>query len=128
MVAVSVPSTYTVVSRRKKTQEKDMAIALNDIQVVPTDNLLSVKIEFYIPMPKAWSKKKKKERLHTYCDNNADIDNYVKAILDSLEGTYFNNDKQIIQLDRVRKIYAEEPCIVYAQEEINNETIKDRLI
>lgn len=119
----------TYFPKRYSQFKKDMEVVLNDIHVVPTDSLLSVKIEFYVPMPKSWSKKKRKERLHTYCDNNADLDNYTKALLDSLEGKYFNNDKQVVQTDHLRKIYAEEPCIVYIQEEINNnEPIKDRLI
>ncbi len=118
----------TYFPKRYSDFKKEMKILLDDIHIAPTDSLLSVKMEFYIPMPKAWSKKKKKERLNTYCDNNADIDNYVKAILDSLEGKYFDNDKQIVEVTHLRKIYSEEPCIVYVQEEINNGNVQDRLV
>ena len=41
-------------------------------------------IEFNIPMPKSWSKKKKAEMLWKPHQQKPDIDNLVKALLDSL--------------------------------------------
>ena len=106
---------------KKYTQfKKDMENLLKDYHVVPTDKLLKVKIHFYVPLTKSWSKKKKSEKNGNYCDNNADLDNYVKAILDSLEGKYFENDKQIVEFIEVRKLYSDEPRIEYQQFEIGD--------
>jgi Holliday junction resolvase RusA-like endonuclease len=56
-------------------------------------------------MAKSWSKKKTKEKDGKLCDNNADIDNYIKATLDSLEGKYYDNDNQIVMI-RARKYWS----------------------
>ena len=41
-------------------------------------------IEFYLPMPKSWSKKRKSEMNDTPHQQKPDIDNLVKAFLDHL--------------------------------------------
>ena len=91
-----------------------------DITFTPTDSLLYSQITFFVAMPKSWSKKKKLDKGGKFCDNNADIDNYCKAILDSLEGVYFKNDKQIVMI-RAMKYYAHNPRIEYQQTEIKND-------
>lgn len=87
------------------------------IKINPTDSLLRVKIDFHVGMPKSWSKKKRNRLDGKYCTNNADLDNYEKAILDSLEGTLFVNDNQIVDM-HARKFYSSDPRIVYKQQEI----------
>ena len=104
---------------KKYTQFKeDMKIALGNANVVPTTKLIYAQLDFYVKIPKSWSKKKKSLKNGKYCDNNADIDNYCKAILDSLEGVYYENDKQIVMI-RARKFYSETPRIEYTQEELD---------
>ena len=44
----------------------------------------AVEIEFRLPMPKSWSKKKKIEMLGQSHTQKPDIDNLIKAVLDSL--------------------------------------------
>jgi Holliday junction resolvase RusA-like endonuclease len=41
-------------------------------------------ITFLVPMPKSWSKKKKKEMLFKPHQQKPDIDNYLKAFMDAL--------------------------------------------
>ena len=106
---------------KKYTQFKeDMLELTKDITFTPTEKLIYSKITFYVAMPKSWSKKKKLEKDGKFCDNNADIDNYCKAILDSLEGVYFANDKQVVMI-RAMKYYSATPRIEYQQTEIVNE-------
>ena len=78
---------------------------------------LYVRLDFHVQMAKSWSKKKKEEHNKQYCDNNADIDNYIKAALDSLEGHYYENDNQIVMI-RGRKFWAEEGYIKFDVENI----------
>ena len=78
---------------------------LEEYDATPTDDLLYVKLDFHVQMAKSWSKKKKKEKGGKLCDNNADIDNYIKATLDSLEGKYYDNDNQIVMI-RARKYWS----------------------
>ena len=104
---------------KKYTQfKKDMEMALGNTTFAPSTKLIYAQLDFYVHIPKSWSKKKKSLKNGKYCDNNADIDNYIKAILDSLEGTYYENDKQIVMI-RARKFYSETPRIEYTQEELD---------
>ncbi len=91
---------------------------LEEYDATPTDDLLYVKLDFHVQMAKSWSKKKKKEKDGKFCDNNADVDNYVKAALDSLEGKYYTNDNQIVMI-RARKFWAVEGCIDFTMEKID---------
>ena len=83
---------------------------------VHTGNLY-VKLDFHVKMAKSWSKKKVLENDTKFCDNNADIDNYIKAVLDSLEGHYYDNDNQIVMI-RARKYWSTEGYINFTVEGI----------
>ena len=96
---------------------KEFGELLEKYKAEPTDGLLYVKLDFYVQLPKTMSKKKKEEKEGKHCDNNADLDNYVKATLDSLEGKYYNNDKQIVMI-RARKYWSDTGHIEFKMEEI----------
>tara|TARA_R110002110_G_scaffold265608_1_gene481483 strand:- start:475 stop:792 length:318 start_codon:yes stop_codon:yes gene_type:complete len=89
-----------------------MKALTSELDIIPSESLLSVDIGFYIGMPKSWSKKKKKLKNGQYCDNNADVDNYLKAILDSLNEVVYIDDRQIVEIS-ARKIYSDQPCIKF---------------
>mgnify|MGYP003153836050 FL=1 len=81
------------------------------------EDLISADMTFFVPMARSWSKKKKSLKNEQFCDNNADLDNYEKAILDSLNGIYFNDDRQIVQ-QKSQKIWAETGSIRIILKEI----------
>lgn len=84
---------------KKYTQYREaMGIATANICFTPFECNLYAQVDFYIQIPKSWSKKKRLAKQGTYCDNNADIDNYCKSILDSLNGVYYKDDSQIVML------------------------------
>lgn len=97
--------------------KKDMEALTSELETTPSEKLVSVELEFGIMIPKSWSKKKKEELNNTYCSNNSDIDNYIKAILDSLNGIVYVDDKQVVELF-AKKIYSEEGYILYKHKEI----------
>ena len=97
--------------------KKDMEALTSEMETTPSEKLVSVELEFGIMIPKSWSKKKKQELNNTYCSNNSDIDNYIKAILDSLNGVVYIDDKQVVELF-AKKIYSEEGYILYKHNEI----------
>ena len=74
--------------------------------IIWLEGLISADMTFFIPMAVSWSKKKKSLKNGQFCDNNADLDNYEKAILDSLNGIYFKDDRQIVS-QKSQKIWAD---------------------
>ena len=69
-------------------------------------------------------KKKRLERENTFCDNSSDIDNYIKAILDALNGVYFKDDKQVVEVFASKK-YSNTPSISFKMMEIENDERRD---
>tara|TARA_R100000656_G_scaffold802_1_gene1335 strand:+ start:584 stop:1003 length:420 start_codon:yes stop_codon:yes gene_type:complete len=103
---------------KKYTQfKKDMEALTSELDKTPSENLVCVVLEFMIQIPKSWSKKKRERVDNTYCSNNSDIDNYIKAILDSLNGVFFIDDKQVVEV-HAKKMYSKDPHILYKQMEI----------
>jgi Holliday junction resolvase RusA-like endonuclease len=100
----------------KKTME-ELVVSYRPTKVL--EDLISADMTFFVPIPKSWSKKKKAAKVGKYCDNNADLDNYEKAILDSLNGHYFIDDRQIVE-QASRKIYAEQGSIHIIIKEIGD--------
>jgi Holliday junction resolvase RusA-like endonuclease len=98
---------------------KELGDLLDSYALTPSEDLLYVKLDFYVQIPKSWSNKKKRESEGKYCWNNADIDNYVKGFLDSAEGRYFKNDRQVVIL-RARKFYSNEARIVFESAPVVN--------
>lgn len=55
-------------------------------------------IRFYVPMPKSWSKKKKKAKCFTPHTIRPDVDNFCKSALDSL----YKEDSKIYRISAVK--------------------------
>jgi len=95
--------------------ESDVPSPINP--VLWLEDLISADMTFFVPMAKSWSKKKKSLKDGQFCDNNADLDNYEKSILDSLSTVYFHDDRQIVQ-QKSQKIWAETGSIRIILKEI----------
>ena len=65
-------------------------------------------LEFYIPMPKSWSKKKKELLNNKEHKQRPDIDNLVKGVMDSL----FNEDSHVHTI-YAKKIWSDNPGILF---------------
>ena len=99
------PKKYTLFRKQFDELLSDLTYKHNVCYTERNDGLVSVRLDFYVQIPKSWSKKKTKEMEGKYCSNNADLDNYCKAALDGLEGRYYENDKQVAMI-RARKFYS----------------------
>ena len=97
--------------------KNNMKALTSEMETIPSEKLISVDIEFNVRIPKSWSKKKSKEKNGQYCDNSCDIDNYLKAILDSLNGVLFVDDRQVVEV-YARKRYSDKPNIKFAMKEL----------
>ena len=68
---------------------------------------ISVKITFKFSIPKSYSKAEYYEALiREIRPKKADIDNYIKSVLDGLNGVAFTDDRYICHLE-AEKIYTE---------------------
>ena len=91
---------------KKYTQfRKDFKLILDDLDIDLSAGLLYAKLDFFMQIPKSWSNKKKLAKEGKYADNNVDVDNLVKACLDSCEGVFYENDNQVAMI-RARKFYS----------------------
>ena len=122
-----VPASRPRVSRwstyypKKYTQfKKEMEALTGELDTTPCESLVVVSLRFKIKIPQSWSKKKRLERENTYCNNNSDVDNYIKAILDSLNGVYFIDDRQVVEVFASKK-YSNEPRILFTMMEMDND-------
>ena len=72
------------------------------------DQFISIKITFKFEVPKSYSKKKRAEALAgDLRPTKADIDNYIKSVLDGLNKAAFLDDRYICSIE-ASKIFAEE--------------------
>lgn len=72
------------------------------------DNFISIKITFKISIPKSYSKTKHSEALRGILrPSRADIDNYIKSVLDGLNKVAYSDDKYIYKIE-AEKMFAEE--------------------
>ena len=107
-----VPAARPRVSRfstyypKKYTQfRKDFALILESLDTKLVEGLLYAKMDFFMQIPKSWSNKKQIAKEGCFADNNVDVDNLCKAVLDSCEGYFYENDKQVAMI-RARKFYS----------------------
>lgn len=78
---------------------------LKTIQFEISDELF---LEFYIPMPKSWTKKKKAEYAGKIHQQKPDIDNLLKGVMDAM----FKEDSHIHTV-YAKKTWSYEPSITF---------------
>lgn len=87
--------------------KEDLQVIMRAKKYVPSDRL---DMEFHVPMPKSWSLKKKKEMLLRPHAQRPDLDNYVKAVLDSFFYKQTGGDAGVHEI-RARKVWSNNGCI-----------------
>ena len=61
----------------------------------PPSTGFSLKFSFFMPIPKSWSNKKKKESYGAHHTSKPDIDNLIKWYMDVLQNALYEDDKQV---------------------------------
>ena len=97
----------------KKTLDYEKAIAeefLKQEDRSEYEGYVRIKCIFYMPMPKAFSKKKREKALKgdILPITKKDVDNLVKSVLDGLNGVAYKDDKQVVSL-YAHKYYSDRP-------------------
>tara|TARA_B110000977_G_scaffold187842_1_gene255384 strand:+ start:499 stop:885 length:387 start_codon:yes stop_codon:yes gene_type:complete len=65
-------------------------------------------LEFYIQMPKSWSKKKKSEMFNKVHQQKPDVDNLVKGVMDAI----FKEDSHVHTI-YAKKLWSNTPSITF---------------
>jgi len=96
----------------KKTTDFERIVADCCPATKPLTTPCHLSIKFKLPIPKSWSKAKQRaaEAGEIMPVSRPDIDNYVKAVMDSLNGIAYADDSQIVSLSAL-KVYSVEPGI-----------------
>lgn len=82
------------------------------------DSYIRIRMKFKFEVPKSYSKKKRIEALEGKIrPTKADIDNYIKSVLDGLNGRAFKDDRYIYAI-LAEKEYSEEASIEVSIESI----------
>ncbi|MGH2080234.1 RusA family crossover junction endodeoxyribonuclease [Aerococcus urinaeequi] len=83
---------------------------------------IEVCLRFYIPLLKSFTKTKCEQAINGALrpPKKPDIDNYIKGTLDSLNGIFWNDDGQIVDL-HIGKYYSDNPRIEMEIKEIGYE-------
>ena len=98
--------TYT--PKKSADYEAIVAAAAKAVMPVPYDEALRVSVWVQIPIPKSWTKKKRAEKVYRAHTQTPDLDNFIKAALDGMNGIAFTDDSLIAELS-ARKIWTEGP-------------------
>ena len=85
----------------------------------PIQNDVELHCQFYLPIPKSWSKKKRQEAINGAIrpSSKPDWDNYAKSVCDGLNGVLYVDDGQIVE-STVKLYYADEPRVEIEVKEI----------
>ncbi|HBC4642533.1 RusA family crossover junction endodeoxyribonuclease [Staphylococcus aureus] len=81
------------------------------------EHALKIELDFYFPLLKSWSKKKKSEMVGQYKVTKPDIDNLIKTVLDACNGHVWKDDNQITEITSSKR-YGLEPKIIMRVEEV----------
>lgn len=76
-----------------------MAFKAGGGRCVPEGQCVAVSVTAFFPVPKSYSKGKRKACIDGYIrpDKKPDIDNVLKVVLDALNGLAYDDDKQVIE-------------------------------
>lgn len=96
--------------------EKDVAKSAGVVMAgrdpIPAGVPVWVRLVFYMPIAKSWTKKKKAEALAGTIrpTSKPDIDNMEKSVLDAMNEVVFHDDAQIVGKG-TKLLYAEQPRV-----------------
>ena len=83
---------------KTKVFEESLKWVLKSYNAKPIEGSLSIKVKFYVKKPKNCKRK--------YPNVKPDLDNYLKALKDGLNGILWKDDAQVVKYGLVEKLYA----------------------
>jgi len=87
-------------------------------------NALKLVVEYHMPIPKSYSKRKAKEALRGPHTKKPDLSNLIKFTEDAFNGMVWKDDSIIAEIE-ARKFYSETPKTVFKIENIAEKLFKE---
>lgn len=105
--------------KQRLEEDKLAALVAPHCPPVPWTGAVELQVTAYLPLPSAWSRKKKEMALGGRIPyvKKPDLDNIVKHLKDVLSGMVYVDDKQITYINAV-KCYGEPPRWVVTVREV----------
>lgn len=102
--------TYDIAKDKKNWARIQIADQLKPIKGLPLEGPIEMVVTFFLPIPKATSKKKKDLMLSNELKHQklGDIDNFLKYLFDVMNDLVFKDDKQIWKV-QAQKVYSDKP-------------------
>jgi len=102
-----------------RTFRNNMAILISMSQSIEIlEKPIEMGFHFYMPMPKSWNKKKKREMLGQFHTQTPDMDNLIKAVKDCLTGHAYADDCHVASYSYARMEWSEKGRIVVELESL----------
>ena len=97
----------------KKIREKSATGMKNAGNFEPTKLPVKICVNFFLPIPKSFSKKKTEDCLNGMVmpTSKPDLDNFLKLFLDAMNKVVYMDDSQIVEIFAT-KVYSKYPCTV----------------
>lgn len=73
----------------------------------PLEGALGMRVSFFVPKPK--SKHRKNSDPYPHPTSKPDLDNYVKLVLDGMNGIVYNDDSQVVSIEAHKHWAPREP-------------------
>ena len=103
---------HTYTPKRTAEAENVIQSVARLAEVIPLVGSIEMTLDFFLPIPKAWSKAKTQSAmLGTVRPGRPDLDNLAKTVMDALNEIAFTDDSQIVELI-CRKFYSISPRTV----------------
>jgi len=95
------PRAYTP----KKSADFEKVVADSCPLETPIEGAIDLRVNMYLLVPQSWSKTKTTEAAmgHIKPTSRPDIDNYLKAIMDGLNGVAYLDDSQIVRVSMTKE-------------------------
>ena len=103
-------------------EKKDFIAKLKSLPKKVFKGDISLQVYFYLPYPKKYYRTGKykgilKDKVPHYCKTRPDIDNYIKFVMDCLNGLVYKDDSQVVDIYS-NKLYATNPQTIIIIKEI----------
>lgn len=90
----------------------------------PASTAIKLVVEYHMPIPKSYSKKRAKECLLGPHSHKPDLSNLIKFTEDAFNGMIWEDDSLICEIE-ARKFYSERPKTIFKIENVSEKLFKE---